>query len=178
MFASLHTIWKFLICICIQIYSKINLYVFILNGELLQFMTQNVRCFLNYHMVGYWSRATPNMDHLSLEHGALMPYLKMYVLFPTVCCSVHLLPADDATGVRGPARGHHPGEPQTASSWHFLEQNHTCQGEEEAAQRVWKASPRGLPPASLQHLLKHATEGYWFDFLVALHKVSLRLYGT
>lgn len=63
------------------------------------------------------------------------------------CCSVHLLPAGDSTGIRGPAWGYHPGEPQTTSSWHFLEQEDVCQGEEEDAQRIWKASPRGLPAA-------------------------------
>lgn len=118
----------------------------------------------------YCSRAPPTTTH--------MLHSKTDAVFSTVCCSVHLLPAGDTTGVWGPERGHHPGKPQTAPLWHFFQQKHACEGEEEAAQRVWKASPRGLPPASLLHLLKCATEGCCFCFLDALHKASMQWYST
>lgn len=118
----------------------------------------------------YCSRARPNTKYMLQS--------KTDAVFSVVGCSVHLLPAGDATGVWGPERGYHLGEPQTAPLWHFFRQKHACEGEEEAAQRVWKASPRGLPPASLLHLLKHATEGCCFCFLDALHKASMQRYSA
>lgn len=89
------------------------------------------------------------------DHCALM--VKANFLLPTVCCSIHLLPAGDATGVWGPAWGDHSGEPQASSPWHLLQQEPAGQREEEAAQRVWETSPCGLPPAFLQHLLRTST---------------------
>lgn len=71
-----------------------------------------------------------------------------------LCCSFHLLSAGDSTGVRGSAWGRHPEEPQATSPRDFIKQEHECEGEEKAAQRVRKASPRGLSSAFFQHFLR------------------------